>query len=108
MSLIKCLECGHQISSNAESCPKCGYPIAGGGSTQAHGGKIQTIEQTSKKYKLQQLLSSLLVIGSVIAMIVGFSGNEPSSGAVSFGILGLIVGLIWFIVVRFLTWWHHA
>ena len=27
MALIKCLECGKQISSNAESCPHCGNPI---------------------------------------------------------------------------------
>lgn len=108
MALIKCPECGTQVSSLAESCPKCAYPIAGGGTTQAHGGKIQTVEQTSKPYKLQQLLSSLLVIGSVVAMIVGFSGDQPSSEVGAFGVLGLVVGLIWFIVVRFMTWWHHG
>lgn len=27
MSLIKCPECGKEISSMAESCPHCGYPI---------------------------------------------------------------------------------
>ena len=108
MALIKCPECGAQVSSSAESCPKCAYPIAGGGSTQAHGRKIQTVEQTSKRYKLQQLLSTLLIIGSVVVMIAGSSGNEPNSGAAAFGLLGLLVGLIWFITVRFMTWWHHA
>jgi len=108
MVLIKCPDCGVQVSSIADSCPKCGYPIAGGGTTQAHGGKIQTIEQTSKRYKLQQLLSSLLSIGSVVVMVVAFSGDQPSFEAGAFGLLGLLVGLIWFIVVRFLTWWHHG
>jgi len=108
MALIKCPECGAQISSIAESCPKCAYPIAGGGSTQAHGGKIQTVEQTSKRYKLHQLLSSLLIIGSIVVMIAGSSGNEPSSGGLAFGVLGLLVGLIWFIIARFMTWWHHG
>jgi len=28
MALIKCPECGSEISSSAASCPKCGYPIA--------------------------------------------------------------------------------
>jgi len=107
MALIKCPECNAEISSNAESCPKCGYPIAGGGSTQAHGGKIQTVEQTSKRYKLQQLLSSLLIIGSIIVLTVAHSGSEPSEAA-AFGVLGLVVGFIWFIVVRFMTWWHHG
>lgn len=27
MALIKCNECGHMISSNADACPKCGYPV---------------------------------------------------------------------------------
>lgn len=29
MSLIKCPECGKQVSDKASSCPGCGYPIAG-------------------------------------------------------------------------------
>lgn len=29
MSLIKCPECGHQVSSKAETCPECGVRIAG-------------------------------------------------------------------------------
>lgn len=28
MALIKCPECGKQISTRAESCPNCGYPIS--------------------------------------------------------------------------------
>lgn len=28
MSLIKCLECGKEVSDKAPSCPNCGYPIA--------------------------------------------------------------------------------
>ena len=27
MSLIKCPECGKEISNKAISCPMCGYPI---------------------------------------------------------------------------------
>ena len=28
MSLIECPECGNQVSSKADSCPKCGYPMS--------------------------------------------------------------------------------
>ena len=28
MALIKCPECGHEVSSEAKNCPNCGYPIA--------------------------------------------------------------------------------
>ncbi|MDE5803214.1 MAG: zinc-ribbon domain-containing protein [Lachnospiraceae bacterium] len=27
MALIKCPECGKEISDKASSCPGCGYPI---------------------------------------------------------------------------------
>lgn len=27
MPLMKCPECGHNVSSSADSCPECGYPI---------------------------------------------------------------------------------
>ena len=27
MSLIKCPDCGKEISSHAETCPHCGYPL---------------------------------------------------------------------------------
>ena len=28
MALVNCPECGNEISDKAQSCPKCGYPIA--------------------------------------------------------------------------------
>jgi len=31
MALIKCPECGKQVSNQARACPNCGYPISGGG-----------------------------------------------------------------------------
>ncbi len=108
MALTTCPECNKQVSDNADTCPNCAYPLTGGGSTQAHGGKIQTVEQRSKRYKLQQLLSCLLIIGSIMAVMFGFSGDDPSPGISAFGTLGIVVGLIWFIIVRFLMWWHHA
>lgn len=29
MALIKCPECGRQVSNQASACPNCGYPIKG-------------------------------------------------------------------------------
>lgn len=28
MALIKCPECGKEVSDKADSCPECGYPIS--------------------------------------------------------------------------------
>ena len=107
MALIKCPECGTEVSSSAETCPKCAYPIAGGGSTQAHAGKVQTVEQTGKKYKLQQLLSVLVIIVGVIMVIAATSGDKPGGDA-GLGGLAILVGIIWYIITRFTTWWHHG
>ena len=106
MALINCPECSAQVSNFAESCPKCAYPIVGRDSKQAHGGKIQTVEQTSKRYKSQQLLSLLLIIISVIVIIMAPSADD--SNMISYGLLGLLIGLLWRISVRFSVWWHHG
>lgn len=29
MALVKCPECGRQVSNQASACPNCGYPIKG-------------------------------------------------------------------------------
>lgn len=100
MALIECPECGVQVSSSAESCPKCGYPIAGAGPNQAHGGNVQTIEQTSKYLKIQQLLSILLIIASFFALGSGDVGAAVAGPA-------LLVGVLWYIVVRCSIWWQH-
>ena len=43
MSLIKCPECGKEVSTAAAACPSCGYPVAGAQSaprTGAPSGQI--------------------------------------------------------------------
>ena len=39
MALVKCSECGKEISSNAKSCPSCGNPMRGQGS-DVQGGTL--------------------------------------------------------------------
>ena len=107
MALINCPECGTQVSSMAESCPKCAFPIAGGGSSQAHGGKIQTIEKTSKPYKLQQILAAALVFGSFFALIISIMEGDTQVG-LGLSAFGVLLGTIWYIVVQFMIWWHHG
>lgn len=103
MALVKCPECHTEVSTKASVCPKCSYPIAGGGTTQTHGGMVQTIEVTGKIYKLQQLLSGFLILGCIAVMIAANKGSD----SINWSALGIIGGMIWFIMVRFLIWWHH-
>ena len=39
MALVKCSDCGREISSNAESCPNCGNPMQGKNS-DVQGGTL--------------------------------------------------------------------
>jgi hypothetical protein len=115
MALITCPECEKRISDRAGTCPSCGYPIAGGGTTQANAGKVQTIEKTSKVYKLQMILSLfLLMIGCLATSFTLFAGGyamgdiADAPPIVMLGIVVMAIGLIWFIIVQFSSWWHHG
>lgn len=105
MALIKCNECGNEVSDKAMSCPKCGAPIASAQETKAAGTQIKTVQETSKKFKLQSILSVLLIIIGFVMLSAtgGVSNSEPSI----FPVLFIAVGLIWFLVNRFRIWWHH-
>lgn len=47
MAMIKCPECGHQVSDKAEACPSCGVRIAGNVKKCSHCGAVVFNEQTS-------------------------------------------------------------
>ena len=38
MALIKCSECGKEVSSNADACPNCGNPIKKGSASNQNNG----------------------------------------------------------------------
>ena len=106
MALINCPECGNQVSSAAPTCPKCGVPIATAAESQAAGTPIQTVQETSKKFKIHSLLSiSIFCIGVIWAFTAVSSGDDPTASPTAN--LMMVIGLIWFIVNRFRIWWHH-
>lgn len=54
MSIIKCPECGHDVSEYSSACPKCGFPIA--------SGKKTSVEQTkAKKHSMSQRLTTPII-----------------------------------------------
>lgn len=109
MALIRCEDCGHEVSDRAPSCPKCGAPIATRMEAQAAGAQLVTTQETSKKFKVHTLLSvTMIIIGGVVLW-----GNatdpdvSPGAGSSMAATLLLLVGLVWYIVNRFRIWWHH-
>ena len=64
MALIKCPECGKEISDAAESCPNCGYPIKG----QQQIGDSDGLGKGQETKKLKTVL--FIVVGIILVVIV--------------------------------------
>lgn len=97
MALQACPDCGHQVSNKAQSCVKCGHPLA-----------AQTIEATGKKWKLMQVVGALLIAVGFTALCAS-AGTTPNTGEGAVGTtLVLLAGLVLVVSGRFGAWWHHA
>ena len=49
MALIKCPECGKDVSDRAESCPNCGCPV------ESSGGKVRIMLPVFRRYENQKV-----------------------------------------------------
>ena len=129
MALITCPECEGKVSDQAVACPHCGAPIKRQSSMyfkdqnrpqqqtqrntphpKAVSPTPQTIEKTGKGLKALQLGSCLfLVSGAVITCGVVPAASKGDPGAVfTSGLFFFFIGVIWSLIVKFLTWWHHG
>jgi hypothetical protein len=115
MALIECPDCSKQVSSNAPACPNCGAPIAtalGAQPTSANAPprasapEVQTIQQTSKFWKLLQLTGALMVVGSCGSRCIA-GPNDPSYYSRDW-VWWFFGGIALFVVAKVFSWWHHG
>lgn len=102
MALIKCDECGKEISNKAPSCPNCGnpvLPVAANNERTIVVKDVVTTQGTAKSYKAQMLIGFALMGFGVIMML----NQSGTVGGWSFAI-----GLITFLAARASAWWHHG
>lgn len=108
MALIKCPECSTEISDQAASCPKCGYPMraaATAGSDLAllikemamREGKIAAIKLYREKSPGMGLAEAKDYVDQITA------GSSAGKGAKS-GCMGMLLGGLLFLVVVLVTW----
>ena len=106
MALINCKECKIEVSDQATSCPHCGAPIAAAHESKAAGAPLTTVQETSKKLKLQIVIASLLFWAGVIWLFVDHNSIVRPGESIAAPLMTL-GGLIWYITTRFRIWWHH-
>jgi DNA-directed RNA polymerase subunit RPC12/RpoP len=87
MALIKCSECGREVSDKAVACPSCGSPIAAPSVPQSKSH----VRVTRTGARWEGIGFVLIVVG----IVVGMAGNPALGWPI--GIAGLVV----FIVGRF-------
>ena len=90
MALIKCPECGKEISDKAESCPQCGMPIkeikAMTEKTNLNTPNTNSTSQSKKeKNGMPPWLWVLIIVGSLLVVcgivLLCLKGKSPSSNA---------------------------
>lgn len=105
MALIKCSECGKEVSSNAANCPNCGNPIAAGfvpGNNTPH----VTTEKTKKSLKATGcVFVTMLLIGVFLLMVYAANKSKPVG---IFGGIMTFVGFIGYVINRVQIWWQHG
>lgn len=79
MALIKCIECGKEISDNAETCPNCGFKL----DLDAKAKGYQMMKEKNKKEEKHKNDFGLLAL--FLAVLVPFVGFVM-------GIIGAVKG----------------
>ncbi|MBN8427531.1 MAG: zinc ribbon domain-containing protein [Xanthomonadales bacterium] len=91
MALIKCSECGKEISDRAGACPGCGAPVNGSTATAPSSAAV------TKSVRVERAGFKWEAIGFVLILVAMFTGIAGAGGFA--GLLGLI-GFVVFIIGR--------
>jgi uncharacterized membrane protein YvbJ len=114
MAIKQCPFCAEDIKEQAVICRFCGMDLKTGQQTRvASAGPtmnnvsspVVTTQFTSKKYKGQMLIASIVMI---LGIIMAFTSGPGHPDRLGIGVLSFLCGAFWVIAVRILIWWHHA
>lgn len=105
-----CVECDLELKPGEKFCVECGAPAGGyaGAGRQRNTKGIQLTERTSKYWKLQILISSLMVMLGMFLFCSGITDANPDKPMRTIGGWLLGPGLIWLIVAKAGAWWDHG
>ena len=67
MALVACIECGHQVSDQAESCPNCGHPLRQRVATPPPFQPASAAPPAAKPVRSSR--AAILVLGGLILLV---------------------------------------
>jgi len=97
MSLIKCSECGKEISDKANICPSCGNPNHTQTVVTNENSRVEIV-QTSKKWKKTWLWGFVLFI----------SGWIMCTKSIGLGIFMMFIGFSLAFISAVGRWWTNG
>jgi uncharacterized membrane protein YvbJ len=104
VALIKCSECGHEVSNKATACPKCGAPIA----DASVNTPTQTVQQTSKTLKAHYAIAGIIFFIGLIWLIFNIVYAASTQQSISLiPVILTAIGAVWGITTKIRIWWHH-
>jgi hypothetical protein len=95
MALIRCDECGAQISDRANTCPKCGNPIA----------EIRLAEIDSQNREYYKGYNKQMLLVNIVAFLVAmFAGYRTMIGELQPWKLIVVVVCVLFFLLMSISW----
>ena len=97
MALYSCPECGKQVSSQANKCPHCGYPMQS--VEEMQNDKIYTNQPVENSQDIPSIglniLSFLIPIVGLILFCVNISAKPKKAKSIGiWALIGFVLGLI--------------
>jgi DNA-directed RNA polymerase subunit M/transcription elongation factor TFIIS len=99
----QCPYCSEIILTTARKCKHCGEIL----DAELRESRVQTIEQTGKRWKAVQFVGALVMLAGVICVLVACAGNLPVAVLVLGAVLATC-GIVTFIIGRVGGWWFHG
>src|SRR5437762_705326 len=103
MALIKCPECGRDVSDEATVCPHSARPLA---RTPYKQRPVQVIERTGRRWKGVRVLGWLLILAAAFVLFAEWAAADFRGVAAGFSIGLAGVACLW--ISRAGAWWYHG
>ena len=95
----KCRECGHEVSTEAQSCPQCGVPHPAAAPTSAQPSDAERPERELYRRDSFVVTTRRFVVGETTYAMrgvtsVALSKRQAAAGGCAPGFMGLLLGLM--------------